>query len=92
LLVVRPIVSDDLDALYKLAKQAKAGITTLPLDRDVLEKRINEAVLSFQRNASKPGGEMYLFVLHDTENDQYYKYSKNTFTDFRRFKYCPNCL
>jgi arginine N-succinyltransferase len=65
--IVRPITESDLDALYELAGFAKAGLTTLPQDRKILENRIKNSCMSFQKCADKAGGELYFFVLEDLE-------------------------
>lgn len=65
MLVVRPVVEEDLDSLYALSAQARAGLTTLPHDRDILAGRIKESVKNFEAMPGKPGGEVYLFVVED---------------------------
>ena len=42
-------------------------MTTLPCDRDVLQRRIKESVKSFSFVPDKPGGESYFFVLEDLD-------------------------
>lgn len=67
MLIVRPVVLEDLDALEALAKQTGVGLTTLPPDRKFLRKRIKASVGSFEKivDQDAPGGEAYLFVLED---------------------------
>jgi arginine N-succinyltransferase len=67
MLVVRPVVPEDLEALLALAAQAGMGLTMLPCDRDLLEQRIAEARYGFERGAGRPGGESYLFVMEDRD-------------------------
>ena len=64
--VVRPIKSSDLDQLYKLSAKARVGITTLPYDKKLLAARIKESVKSFSRRTSRPGPELYFFVMENT--------------------------
>jgi arginine N-succinyltransferase len=63
---VRPVKLEDLDAIQSLAAQTGFGLTTLPNDRKLLERRILEARLSFERISETPRGETYLFVLEDS--------------------------
>lgn len=62
---LRPVQHKDLKELYRLSAHAKAGLTTLPHDKKILEQRINLAVQSFNSQPSKPGVEYYFFVLED---------------------------
>ena len=68
MLVVRPVQRDDLDLLVDLVTQASYGLTSLPKDRQLLEKRILDSVESFGKQVTKPGGESYLFVMEDLLN------------------------
>ena len=65
--VIRPIMLDDLDALYEMAAGAGYGLTSLPRDRESLHNKIAESQESFARIGQKPRGESYLFVLEDLE-------------------------
>src|SRR5215204_1953484 len=65
MIVIRPVVMNDLDGLLALANLAGVGLTTLPKDRDLLAKRIRNSVASLQKFAERPGGETYLFVMED---------------------------
>ena len=68
MLVIRPVRSDDLDALVDLTELTSFGLTTLPKDRDLLRKRIKRSLHSFDRlDDTEPHGEGYLFVMEDTE-------------------------
>ena len=61
----RPASLDDLEPLLDLAGQAGVGLTTLPKDRDLLARRLQKSVRSFERIPDRPGGESYLFVMQD---------------------------
>jgi len=68
MLIIRPINIDDLDHLMELLRGSAHGLTSLPLDREVLERRIRHSEGSFNHNyLYQPGGELYLFVMEDTE-------------------------
>src|SRR5665213_620089 len=65
--VIRPIMLDDLDALFEMAAGAGYGLTSLPRDRELLHNKIVESRESFARIGQKPRGENYLFVLEDLD-------------------------
>src|SRR5687768_13582696 len=65
MVVVRPVIMEDLDALAELAGLAGVGLTTLPKDRALLAKRIEASETAFRKFVDKPGGESYLFVMDD---------------------------
>lgn len=67
MLYVRPIEAEDLDSLVRLSRRAGYGLTTLPPDAEVLEKRIHESLRGFARAAERPGGETYLLALIDPD-------------------------
>ena len=64
---VRPVTMNDLDALVELASRAGAGLTTLPKDRDILQRRIFKSERSMEHIPDRPGGEGYLFVMEDAQ-------------------------
>ncbi|MCJ8332033.1 MAG: arginine N-succinyltransferase [Lentisphaeria bacterium] len=66
---LRSISIDDLDQLYDLASMTSYGLTTLPADRAVLERRIVLAEKSMAYDSHRPSGELYFFVLEDMENN-----------------------
>ncbi len=66
-MIVRPIAQTDLDALQQIAIESGPGITSLVNDRDLLAAKIDRSVTSFQRAASTPGDDSYLFVLEDPQ-------------------------
>lgn len=65
MIIIRPVTPTDLDQLEHLARLAGFGLTTLPKDRSLLEKRIYESVESFKKASDQPAGELYLFVMED---------------------------
>ncbi|WP_437226649.1 arginine N-succinyltransferase [Planctomicrobium sp. SH661] len=69
--VIRPVKAEDLDRLLELADLTSFGLTTLPKDRSLLEKRIKGSLRSFRNlDADEPGGETYLFVIEDLETSR----------------------
>jgi arginine N-succinyltransferase len=65
--VVRPVRTEDLDALIALAEESQGGLTTLPTDTKVLGERVETSVRSLQADPDTPQDELYLFVLEDLE-------------------------
>ena len=69
MLLIRPLEDGDLEALYAMAEQAGKGLTTLPADREQLQKRIDLSGESFNQRCD-PEAALYLFVLEDTATGQ----------------------
>lgn len=69
MLVIRPIEDRDLDDLYTMAQGAGKGLTSLPANRELLQRKIQRARDTF-RQRSAPEAGMYLFALEDTELDR----------------------
>lgn len=70
MVIIRPVRRDDLDQLVDLAGMAGFGLTSLPQDRELLARRIEQSIVSFQIRADRPGGELYLFVMEDIDHDR----------------------
>jgi arginine N-succinyltransferase len=64
-MLFRRACEDDLDDIYHLAEHAGVGITTLPKDKDLLQKRLVRSITSFNKEVDSPNSEYYLFVLED---------------------------
>jgi arginine N-succinyltransferase len=69
MLVIRPLQENDLEALYAMAQSAGKGLTTLPADRDLLQRKIRHARDTFNQRCAPEAG-LYLFALEDTELGQ----------------------
>ena len=68
MLVIRPVRREDIDDLLELASLAAFGLTTLPKNRKLLERRIDDSLRGFEKvEGEQPRGESYLFVMHDTD-------------------------
>ena len=67
MLFLRPVTLHDHGELLALAQQAGIGMTSLPADGLVLEKKIARAVASFEGHKEALGDEAFLFVLEDSE-------------------------
>lgn len=69
MLLIRPLQENDLDALYAMAQGAGKGLTTLPADRELLQKKITHTRETFNQRCAPEAG-LYLFALEDTELGQ----------------------
>ncbi|MGQ9426571.1 arginine N-succinyltransferase [Gilvimarinus sp. F26214L] len=65
MLIIRTLQAKDLDDLYSMAKAAGNGMTSLPADRELLERKIARAQDAFTERAA-PEHRLYLFALEDT--------------------------
>ncbi len=70
MLVIRPITLSDLDDLLDLLKDSGHGLTSLPKDKAILEKKIKYSVECFKKDIDKPQGEVYLFALEDSNESK----------------------
>jgi arginine N-succinyltransferase len=64
MMCIRPIATEDLPALLKLAAKTGIGLTTLPNNEKLLQARIAASVASFAGHAD-PAEQIYMFVLED---------------------------
>lgn len=69
-MLLRPVSMGDLDALEALAGLSGFGLSTLPRDRAVLERRIRQSEHAFAKEDPHPGPEAYLFVMEDRSRQQ----------------------
>jgi len=74
MLVIKPVAVADVDGLLDLANLSSYGLTTLPKDRELLERRVRHAARCFKTveddahpNAGGAEGQSYLFAMHDTD-------------------------
>jgi arginine N-succinyltransferase len=67
MVVIRPVSRSDLDKLVELASKAGFGLTSLPKDSELLEKRIAQSEQSFRLELDRPGGELYMFVMEEEQ-------------------------
>lgn len=71
MLVIRPIEARDYEALYQCAVESGHGFTSLPVDEDLLHRRIERAEEAFAKSQiTQPGEEGYLFVMEDTDSGE----------------------
>ncbi|MCC5792993.1 MAG: arginine N-succinyltransferase [Legionellaceae bacterium] len=70
MMLFRRATLSDLDAIHALALESGIGMTTLPKDPLLLEKRLRWSCESFAQSIDSPLNEYYLFVLEDTDSQQ----------------------
>lgn len=73
MLVVRPIMMSDYDALYTCAVESGHGFTSLPVNQQLLTHRIQHSEYSFAKpylSTDAPSDEGYLMVGIDSETGQ----------------------
>ncbi len=68
--IIRPIRRDDSAELLKIAEESGHGFTSLPVNDELLNKKIERSERSFLKEVTRPGDEGYLFVLENTETGQ----------------------
>ena len=69
-ILLRPVRESDHTRLQALVEGISGGMTSLPDHPDYLMDRINDSLRAFDHRISKPGSEVYLFVLEDQKNDK----------------------
>jgi arginine N-succinyltransferase len=67
---VRPVRSDDFDAVYEMAKLTGGGFTNLPPDRGTLVDKLIRSERGFARATDAPGGDLFMFVLENVDTGQ----------------------
>ena len=67
-MIVRPVRSADLPALFQLARSTGAGLTTLPANEERLAHRVGWAEKTFRGEAVRADAD-YLFVLEDDNGE-----------------------
>lgn len=65
MMLFRSARNSDLDAIHDLAEQSGIGMTTLPKDKELLNRRLNWSSESFEAAINAPRHEYYLFVMED---------------------------
>ncbi|MFD2167513.1 arginine N-succinyltransferase [Thalassotalea euphylliae] len=70
MVIIRPIQASDYDALHRIAIESGHGFTSLPVNEELLKKRITHSEESFAKQVTQPGQEGYLFVMEDLETGE----------------------
>ncbi|MBT4884027.1 MAG: arginine N-succinyltransferase, partial [Glaciecola sp.] len=67
--IIRPIRTSDFKALYEIAEESGVGFTSLPVNDNLLAKKITRSEASFAKEVSSPTNESYLFVMQDSTTE-----------------------
>ncbi len=70
MMIIRPIVETDLNALKRMAENAGVGFTSLPANLELLKARIADAEAAFTSAEDSQDNQSYLFVLEDTSTGE----------------------
>ena len=68
--IMRPAILSDFDALRAIAVESGPGFTSLPVDEDILRKRLLRSVDSFGGRLDQPEAGKYLMMLENTETGE----------------------
>ena len=68
--VMRPAALSDFDALRNMAVESGPGFTSLPVDEDILRKRLLKSVDSFAGRLEHPAYGKYLMMLENSETGE----------------------
>lgn len=68
--IIRPITAADFSALHDIAVESGIGFTSLPVNDELLQRKIRRAETSFSKSVTEPGDESYLFVMEDTDTGE----------------------
>ncbi len=64
--IIRAARTDDVQALYEMAKRTGGGFTNLPPDRKSLAIKLERAAVAFARTEESVGDDLFVFVLENT--------------------------
>ena len=70
MMIIRPIRAADFSALYEMAVESGHGFTSLPVNDELLQRKINRSERTFEKVVTTPTDEGYLFVLEDTQTGE----------------------
>lgn len=68
--ILRPIKTNDFEALKQIALESGHGFTSLPVNDEQLKEKIARSVNSFNKQLEQPQSEGYLFVLEDMDTGE----------------------
>jgi arginine N-succinyltransferase len=68
--IIRPIKASDYSALHAIAQESGIGFTSLPVNEELLRRKISQAESAIQSTPEEPGTQSYLFVMEDTQTGE----------------------
>lgn len=66
---IRPVQRDDIDGLFKLAKNSGVGVTSLPDNKQKMQAKLDRSIASFEKSNAWED-RIYLFALIDETNEE----------------------
>lgn len=70
MMLIRNARKSDLDSIHKLTENFGIGMTSLPHNKELLQKRLKKIEESFHKSIVEPTNELYLFILEDPNSKQ----------------------
>lgn len=70
MMLFRSAKNSDLEAILSLAQKSGIGLTTLPKEKKILDKRLKLSSHSYKKKVLEPEDEYYLFVLENQKNNE----------------------
>jgi arginine N-succinyltransferase len=67
---IRPVTSDDFQAIYEMAKLTGGGFTNLPPDRGALVDKLVRSEHGFAREGDEVGDDLFMMVLENVDTGQ----------------------
>lgn len=67
MMIIRPLQAGDQDSLMQLAQKTGVGFTSLPADKEVIERKVSASIAAFVADVNLQQEQSYLFALEDTE-------------------------
>ncbi len=70
MMIIRPLMETDADALLNLAHKAGIGFTSLPADPERIATKIEASLAAFKDQVDLSSEQSYVFVLEDTHTEK----------------------
>jgi len=70
MMIIRPLMETDADALLDLAHKAGIGFTSLPANPDRIASKVEASLAAFSRQVDLTTEQSYVFVLEDTHTSK----------------------
>lgn len=70
MIILRPAKLSDINQIERLADESGTLVSTLPAIREVLLRKIEKSLHSFEQDVLCPGEEFYFFVLEESDTGQ----------------------
>ena len=67
MMIIRPLMETDAEALFNLAQKAGVGFTSLPADPEHIFNSVQASLAAFSGEIDLTQEQSYVFVLEDTQ-------------------------